>query len=128
MAVIYAGLAIVCALALTSNERRRDVGYLRTMGASERQAMGLTLIEQLPSAIAAGVIGALFGGVLTWLIIPGLDIGSLYPADQEITIGVNWLIALAQILGLLVVTVGAAALFAIVARRRDLNDVLRAGD
>jgi hypothetical protein len=128
MAVIYAGLAVVSALALTADERRRDVGYLRTLGASRNQAIGLTLIEQVPSALLAGLLGALFGGALIWLIAPGLNIAELYPEDQPVAIRVSWFIATLQALGLVVVAVGAAALFALIARRSDLSQVLRLGE
>ena len=128
MAGIYAGLSVICALALTAEERRRDVGYLRTMGATRDQAVGLTLIEQIPSALLAGFIGAVFGGVLTWLIAPGLDIASLYPPEEQVVIGINWVLAAAQAFGLVVIAVGAALVFAWIARRSDLSDVLRAGE
>jgi hypothetical protein len=128
MAGIYAGLAVVCALALTSEERRRDVGYLRTLGASRNQALGLTLIEHVPSALLAGIIGAGFGGLLTWLIAPGLDIAGLYPADQPVVIGVNWFLAAGQAIALVLVAIGAAGAFAYIARRSALSDVLRAGE
>lgn len=128
MAGLYAALAVVCALALTADERRRDVGYLRTMGASRDQALGLTLIEQIPSALLAGVIGVGFGGLLTWLIAPGLDIASLYPPEEQVVIGINWLLAIGQAFGLIIVAVGAALVFAWIARRSDLTDVLRAGE
>jgi putative ABC transport system permease protein len=128
MAGIYAALAIVCALALTADERRRDIGYLRTLGASRDQALGLTLIEQAPSALLAGVIGTGFGALLTWLIAPGLDIASLYPPDEPVVIGINWFLATGQAISLIIVAIGAAALFAYLARRSDLGDVLRAGE
>jgi hypothetical protein len=128
MSGLYASLAVVCALALTADERRRDVGYLRTMGASRDQALGLTLIEQIPSALLAGIIGVGFGGMLTWLIAPGLDIASLYPPEEQVVIGVNWLLASAQALGLIIVAIIAASGFAWIARRSDLTDVLRAGE
>lgn len=128
MAGIYAGLAVLCALALTADERRRDLGYLRTMGASRNQALGLTLIEQIPSALLAGLIGAGLGALLTWLIAPGLDIASLYPPDEPVVIGVNWLLATGQAIGLVLIAVLAAGIFAWLARRSDLSDVLRAGE
>jgi putative ABC transport system permease protein len=128
VAGVYAGLAVLCALALTADERRRDVGYLRTMGATSNQALGLTLIEQIPSALIAGFIGVGFGGLLTWLIAPGLDIGSLYPPEERVTVGINWLLASAQALGLLLVALIAALAFAWIARRSRLTDVLRAGE
>jgi hypothetical protein len=128
MAGIYAGLAVICALALTADERRRDVGYLRTMGASRDQALGLTLIEQIPSALLAGLIGVGFGGLLTWLIAPGLDIASLYPPEERVVVGINWFLAVGQALGLLLVAALAAFGFAWIARRSSLTDVLRAGE
>ncbi|MEX2426315.1 MAG: FtsX-like permease family protein [Thermomicrobiaceae bacterium] len=128
MAGLYAILAVVCALALTADERRRDVGYLRTMGASRDQALGLTLIEQIPSALLAGVIGVGFGGLLTWLIAPGLDIASLYPPEEQVVIGINWVLAVGQAVGLIIVAIISATAFAYIARRSDLTDVLRAGE
>jgi putative ABC transport system permease protein len=128
VAGIYAGLAVICALALTAEERRRDVGYLRTMGASRDQALGLTLIEQIPSALLAGIIGIGFGGLLTWLIAPGLDIASLYPPEERVVIGINWILATGQALGLIFVATLAAFGFAWIARQSDLTDVLRAGE
>jgi hypothetical protein len=128
VAGVYAGMAVLCALALTSEERRRDIGYLRTMGGTSRQALGLTLIEQIPSALIAGVVGVGFGGLLTWLIAPGLDIGSLYPPEEHVVVGINWVLASAQAVGLLLVALFAAFGFAWIARRSRLTDVLRAGE
>jgi putative ABC transport system permease protein len=128
VAGLYAALAVLCALALTADERRRDIGYIRTMGGTRNQAIGLTLIEQLPSALIAGVIGVGFGGLLTWLIAPGLDIASLYPPEEPVVIGINWIIAIVQALGLISIAVLAATGFAWIAGRSELNDVLRAGE
>ena len=48
VAAIYMALAIVGAMVLSAAGRTRDLAYLRTLGVSGRQALGLTVMEHGP--------------------------------------------------------------------------------
>lgn len=128
LATLYAVLAALAGIALTSRERARDLGYLRTLGLTSRQATILTVIEQLPPAILATVAGAGLGFALVWLIEPGLDLstfaGATLPADVLIDARVLALVAGAELLTILV----AIAVYSYLTRRLNLGNVLRLGD
>lgn len=125
---LYAGLAVVVALILTGQSRARDLAYLRTLGLSTRQALGLTIVEQGPPAILAVGVGIGLGVAVARLIEPGLDLTAFTGPGVPISLGVDWAgLALLGVLLLAVVT-GAIALTARFADRVSLGQVLRLGD
>jgi ABC-type lipoprotein release transport system permease subunit len=54
--------------------RDRDLGYLGTMGLSRRQGVELTLIEHVPPAVIASLVGGALGVAMGWLLGPMIDI------------------------------------------------------
>jgi putative ABC transport system permease protein len=128
LATLYAVLAALAGIALTARERARDLGYLRTLGLTSRQATILTVIEQLPPAILATVAGAGLGFVLVWLVEPGLDLstfaGATLPTDVLLDARVLALVTGAQLVTILV----AIAIYSYLTRRMNLGNVLRLGD
>ena len=128
LATLYAVLAAVAGIALTARERARDIGYLRTLGLTARQASVLTAIEQTPPALFATVFGAALGFVLVWLIEPGLDLstfaGTTLPTNVLLDPRVIGLVAGAE-LAALAIAIGA---YSYVTRTMNLGNVLRLGD
>ncbi|CAN5159780.1 FtsX-like permease family protein [soil metagenome] len=128
LATICAALAAVVALALSARARSRDLAYLRTLGLSTNQALGLTTVEQLPPVLVAGLVGTLLGVGTARIIEPGVDLTVFTGPDLPATLIVNWpsiVLVAAAVSG--VVTLAIIA-FSLIARRANLGEVLRVGD
>ncbi len=101
VAVIVAGLGIVNTLTMSVVERIRELGVLRAIGMTRRQAIRMVLVE----AFVLGVIGVLLGsgaGLAVGVVLLALG-GGLAPVA-----GVPWLpIELAAALGLLLPVIAA---------------------
>jgi putative ABC transport system permease protein len=126
-AVFYAALAIIGALTLTASRRSQDLAFLRTLGLSARQALGLTMLEQGPPVLLALVPGVALGIWIAVLLATGLGLSAFSGAQGETPILVNWR-EIALIGGSLVIMVtiaGAASTW--LARRAQAVDALRLG-
>jgi putative ABC transport system permease protein len=101
VAVIVAALGIVNTLTMSVVERVRELGLLRAIGMTRRQAMRMVLVE----AVVLGVVGAVLGS-LAGLLVGGVLLalgGGLGPVA-----GIPWLsIELAATLGLILPAVAA---------------------
>ena len=128
LATLYAVLAALAGIALTSRERARDLGYLRTLGLTSGQSSILTAIEQLPPAVIATGAGAGLGFLMVWLVEPGLDLstfaGTALPADVLFDPWVVGIVAGVE----LITVVAAIAVYSYLTRRMQLGNVLRLGD
>ena len=127
VAVFYAGLAIVAALTLTASRRSQDLAFLRTLGLSPRQALGLTVLEQGPPVVLALVPGIALGIWIAVLLATGLGLSTFVGAQGTIPILVNWR-EIALVGGSLIIMVtiaGAASTW--LARRAQAVDALRLG-
>lgn len=128
LATLYAVLAALAGIALTSRDRARDLGYLRTLGLTTGQATVLTVIEQLPPAVLATLAGVGLGVGLVWLVEPGLDLstfaGSTLPTEVLADPLLLTVVAGAELLAVL----GAIAVYSYLTRRMNLGNVLRLGD
>jgi len=126
-AVFYAGLAIIAALTLTASRRSQDLAFLRTLGLSARQALGLTALEQGPPVVLALVPGIALGIWIAVLLATGLGLSAFVGGEGTIPILVNWR-EIALVGGSLVIMVtiaGAASTW--LARRAQAVDALRLG-
>jgi putative ABC transport system permease protein len=125
VAVGYAALAIMAVVALDAARRARELAYLRTMGLSERQMVGLTVVEHAPPVIVALATGTLVGLALAWVLEPGLDLAAFIDAASPVAIEVDRpaIVGVAAI----VVAVVAVAVMAssLVARHLDPARALR---
>jgi ABC-type lipoprotein release transport system permease subunit len=125
VAVGYAALAIMAVVALDAARRARELAYLRTMGLSERQMVGLTVVEHAPPVIVALATGTLVGLALAWVLEPGLDLAAIIDAASPVAIEVDRpaIVGVAAI----VVAVDAVAVMAssLVARHLDPARALR---
>ncbi len=127
MAAGVGALSIVAALALGSAHRRRDLGYLKTMGLENRGATALTLIEQIPGVALATALGLLAGAATLVAIRPSLDLGVL-TGERFTPVTIEWgLLGLVFVLALALLAM-AGVIFVLVNRRQDLGRALRVGD
>ncbi len=67
-ALIAAALAVAATSATTVIERRREIGIMKAIGATNATVAGLFLAEQLMLAIVGGAIGFLFGAGLARIL------------------------------------------------------------
>ena len=61
---------------LHAQRRSREVAFLRTLGLTERQVAGLTVVEQGLPVILALAVGIALGLGLAWLLEPGIDLAA----------------------------------------------------
>lgn len=128
LACAYAALASALALTLTARARSRDLAYLRTLGLSERQALGLTAVELGPTALTATIAGAVLGIATAHLVAPGVELSAFTGASAPAGLVVDPLTT-ATLAGAVLLTTAVAAL-AVTARTRrtDISKTLRMGD
>jgi putative ABC transport system permease protein len=127
VAVFYAALAIVAALTLTASRRSQDLSFLRTLGLSARQALGLTVLEQGPPVVLALVPGVALGIWIAVMLATGLGLSAFTGADGAIAINVSWG-EIALVGGSLIMMVTIAAIASTwLARRARAIDALRLG-
>ena len=101
VAVIVAGLGIVNTLTMSVVERIRELGVLRAIGMSRRQAIRMVLVEALVLSLIGVVLGSA-AGVVVGVVLLALG-GGLGPVA-----GVPWLpIELAAGLGLVLPVIAA---------------------
>jgi len=111
---------------MVANERKREIGLLRSMGASRRFVFLAILVEALVLATAGALIGALVSGLLIWafqnLILSSLSIPFLWPSVGELVVQVGMVAFIAVAIG------GLAATYpAIRASRIDPYEAIRSG-
>jgi putative ABC transport system permease protein len=127
VALAYACVAVVLAPVLTAAARLRDAAYLRALGLSRRQALGLTAVELGPPLGAAVLIGIVVGLAIVVAVQPGLDLAAL-AAGKPVGIQLDPLLPLVILLGLGIVLAVALAAVRAAERRTSLSRVLRMGE
>jgi hypothetical protein len=128
LAGLYAALAAVAAMALTSRSRARDLGYLRTLGLSTKQAVWLMVIEQLPALILAGALGSALGIGIAILVEPGLDLGVWVNDVLPVRLLIDGPAIIVIAIGLTLLVTIAIGIFSYLARHANLGEVLRVGE
>jgi putative ABC transport system permease protein len=127
VAGIYMALAIVGAMVLSAAGRTRDLAYLRTLGVTGRQSLGLTVMEHGPPVLIALIPGIALGIGIALLVEPGLGLAT-FVGVSGVPLYVDW-VALAAMSVVLIIVVGAAvALGTWLARRVRPADALRIGE
>ena len=74
ISLVVGGVGILTVMTIAVQERRREIGLLRALGASRDQILALFLLEAVLLALLGGAIGFLAGAGGAWLI------GVLMPA------------------------------------------------
>ena len=109
------------------NERQRELGLLRAMGARKGQIFGLIVSEAVIIAISGGVIGIAAGGSLLFtfknIIISSLKLPYLLPSVPVLAELVVGAVFFALLTGLL-----ASLLPAVSASRMEPYDAIRKGE
>lgn len=128
LAAAYSALAVIVALTITANARARDLAFLRTMGLSREQAIGLTVVEQLPLVVLALVAGTVLGVAVTRLVEPGVDLQAFTGEGLPVELRYNWVNIGLLGLGLVLTVAVAIAVTSAISRRASLGQALRLGD
>jgi putative ABC transport system permease protein len=128
LVTLYAAAAGSIGLMLASVARQRDLSYLRTLGLSTRQSLGITVVEQLPPVFSAVVVGAGLGVSVPVLISPALNL-SAFAGRAGISAGVviGWGQIAALAGGISLVVLIAIVSFGLLTRHLDLATTLRLG-
>ncbi|MBP3648260.1 MAG: ABC transporter permease [Clostridia bacterium] len=71
--MIVGGIGVTNILLVSVRERRREIGVMQSLGATQFQICGLFLCEALIYALAGGILGLLLGGAL--IAVAGGSIG-----------------------------------------------------
>ena len=121
---VLAAIAVILALAGGGTERLRVLAVLRTLGVRRRAARGLTLVELLPAAAVALVVGSAAGVLLARLLIGALDLGALMGAGTPPLRLPLWPFAVAPAAAALAFAAGSV-LSARAARQLRVGEVLR---
>ncbi len=67
--VLVAALGVVMAMLISVLQRRREMGLLRAIGASQRQVVYLVLAEASLMGIFGSILGAIFAIPLQWFVL-----------------------------------------------------------
>jgi putative ABC transport system permease protein len=114
-------------MVLSAAGRTRDLAYLRTLGVTARQALGLTVMEHGPPVVLALVPGVALGVAIAVLVEPGLKL-STFVGISGVPLYVDWP-AMAAMAGALIAVVAlSVALGTWLARRARPTDALRIGE
>jgi putative ABC transport system permease protein len=84
---VVAGLGVVAALLISVIQRRRELGLLRAVGASQGQVMRSVLFEALLMAVIGSVLGLLFGLLLEWYAV---DVILLEESGFHLPVTIPW--------------------------------------
>ncbi len=128
LSVAFAVVGAVSAMALTAAHRRRDVAYLRTLGLDTRQAVAITIVEQVPLVIVATLVGALVGVGTVLVFEPGIDLTAFAGERILESVQIDAGAIAAAAAGVMVVMALAVVSFGWMTRRESLGTVLRLGD
>ena len=126
LALTVASLGIINTLVMAILERRREIGVLKALGASDGDVKNLFFAE----AGAMGLVGGILGVTLGWLIGAALTLGTtLYLTSQDLPSvkisHVPWWLALTAIAFAIIVSLAAGLYPAARAARLNPVDALR---
>jgi putative ABC transport system permease protein len=69
LAIVIALLGIATTVSLAVHERRRELGLLRAVGQTRRQARAMVRVEAVLLAAFGTVVGLALGVILGWLVV-----------------------------------------------------------
>ena len=126
LALVVASLGIINTLVMAILERRREIGVLKALGASDRDVRKLFFAE----AGAMGLVGGVFGVLIGWLISEGISLGTniwLHRRDLpsvQVSAVPFWLVGVAVVFSI-IVSLAAGLYPASRAARLDPVEALR---
>lgn len=129
--LIIANILMISAIFSTIiNERKKELGLLRAIGARKQNIFQLVIVEASLLTAAGGVLGVMLGAVIMRIYrrtigfhLESLNIPFLWPAGSDIT-----LLALAAITLSIMVGLFGAMYPAVAASRVDPYEAIRAGE
>jgi putative ABC transport system permease protein len=127
IAVFVAGLNIANALLAAVRERRREIGVLKAIGASDRDVLRWFLVEATLTGLAGGLVGTVAGALMAQALAAQVaDYLSQQGVSMEtLSLGeVPWTVLLAGILGSWLLAMVAAALPALRAVRLPATEAM----
>lgn len=128
LAVLFALVALVLELLLSSRDRGRTASRLRTLGLPTRGLAALDLLELLPMALAAAAGGVALGLLLPGILGPALTLREFTGGPGRPAVHTDYALTAALGAGLTALVAAAVAIETRAARRRGLGRVLRLGD
>lgn len=124
---VLALLLMGFAFSVIANERRREFGLLRSMGAKQRHVFRLIVYEALLMSAAGGLMGLMAGAVLLasfkTLIMRTIGLPYLLPSGSVLTVIATGALAFSLLTGLL-----SSLLPAVAARRMEPYAAIRGGE
>jgi len=124
----YAALAVVAVIALDASRRARESAFLRTLGLTDRQLIGLTVMEHAPPVSLALLIGVGLGLAVAWLLAPGLELAIFIDPGAPVVLEVDWGTVVAVVVAIVVVVTLAIGVSSWFGRRLDASQALRIGE
>jgi putative ABC transport system permease protein len=125
VAGIYLVLAVIGAMVLSASRRTQDLAYLRILGVTGAQSLGLTIIENAPAVLLAVLPGVALGIGIAFVLEPGLGLGT-FVGGGGVPLFVDWLTLGLLVFGLIGVVAVAVGSGTWLARRARIANVLRA--
>jgi putative ABC transport system permease protein len=119
--IVVAGLGVVMALLISVLQRRRELGLLRAVGASQLQVVRSILAEAALLGLIGGVIGVLVGIPLEWYAVRVLlfeETGFVFP------VSIPWAAAAQIVAAVMAVAIGAGMLPALRAMRLRITEAI----
>ena len=117
---VFAALATIGFVVLTDRSRLRDLGFLRTIGLSTRQAKGIAVIEVVTTVSVAALIGALIAVGAVRLLAGPMGLQVVAGASPVTVATVTVLVTIIAIFALLSTASSGGS--------RDLTRILKMGD
>lgn len=124
IAAIYMALTIIGAMVLAAARHTRDLAFLRTLGVSAPQVLGLTIVEHAIPVLLALAPGVALGIGVAALCEPGLGLATLV-GTPVVPLFVDWPGLALMIAALIGVVAAAVAAGTWLAGRAPLVDALR---
>ena len=88
--IVVGGIVIMNIMLMSVNERTREIGIRKSLGARQRDIRRQFLVEAILLSSLGGIMGILGGGLLAWLI------SSVSPLPARVT---TWSVGVALLLG-----------------------------
>jgi putative ABC transport system permease protein len=124
----FSAVIVLLSLAIEARDRDLALARLTVMGLSAGQARRMILLEALPAVLAATAAGAACGWALAPLTGSALDLSVLTGGTASVPVRPDLAALAVPAVGLMVLVLAVLSAQTLLARRRRLARILRAGD